>query len=321
MTLADVTNTPPPPAQETPSKVAVPEPPEVVDTPPVSSTPTFPPFSDEKGAPAAEPEPTPEPSAVPSPNALKEKLKALLSALEHEQGRKNAAFGVGNAAFAFAYFGGSSVANVASWAGLLYLLYGGVSSVFVGKAVARPPVTEEDLKPLIGRAIELANAVLSLHRNLFQCGEPKQALKGALVLYALTILSSRISTVLLLWMCFATAFAVPKALSAFETHITAAQTIVVEKSKQLNEVMEEKFPKKYAVPFAALAWLSYASYTTMALTLGVGCIGVQAWRESNPLAEAEVKELSSTAGAAIDKIKKGARRMSISAGDLFRPTA
>ena len=40
-------------------------------------------------------------------------------------------------------------------------------------------------------------------------------------------------------------------------------------------LQEEKFPKKYAVPFLALAWLSYASYTTLGLTIGVGCIGVQ----------------------------------------------
>ena len=75
------------------------------------------------------------------------------------------------------------------------------------------------------------------------------------------------------------------------------------------------------LPFVALFWVSYASYSTMALTLGVGSIGLQAWRESNPLAEADLNALSSTIDAGVDKIKKKARRLTISAKDMMRGKA
>lgn len=47
------------------------------------------------------------------------------------------------------------------------------------------------------------------------------------------------------------------------------------KAVDLNVLLEEKCPKKFLFPLLTLLWATFSSYTTLALTMAVGCIGVQ----------------------------------------------
>lgn len=254
-----------------------------------------------------------------SPRILRAKLSALGEKLTQTDSHPHShyAFAAGQLAFAFAAFSDVSLLNLSAWGGLVYLLCGGIASALGKTGKAGEAISVTDLEPALRRLVAVLNEAISFHRAVFLCAEPKKALKGAAALYALSLLSARLPAIALLWAAFTLAFALPQLLSHFEPQLAQAKAKAVEKAVEANALLEDKFPKKYAVPVATLLFATYSSYSTMALTLGVGCIGVQAWREANPLAEADFKELSSNADAAFDKIKKKARRLTISAKDMM----
>ena len=314
-------------AVDAPVKSPLVPPPPPPLTPSVAGTP----FNADDLAPDTPVAQAPEPLAAPStmaseqgllsPRLLRAKLAAVgqqLLQAQEEAPHSHFILAGGQVAFALAAFTDVPMLNLSAWGGLLYLLGGGVASALGKQGSARVPVTEADLRPQLEQLVALMNRAMQLHHAIFRCSEPRQALKCAAALYALTILSARLPAILLAWAAFTLSFVVPKFAMHFEPQLAAAKATVVAKMIDINGRLEEKCPKKYALPVLALLWITYSSYSTMALTLGVGCIGVQAWHASDPLASAEFKELSAKSAAGFDQIKKRARRLTISAKDMMR---
>ena len=230
--LSDVTNMPSPAKQK---------------PPPPPDAPTVTEAADLISAP--EPSPNSEAEKEPTPQAISAQLKCMTEKMmQHEHRVSISIFVCGHVLFATIYFGSFSFANVAAWIGLLYLLGGGVASM-VGKreslAVSQQEITEADLKPFVDWLLDTSNAALRLHYNLFRCGAPKQALKGALALYSLTFLSGHLSTLALLWLGFNGAFVAPVCYSLFEQQMTAKKLVLLEKLHTLNALAEEHCPKKF----------------------------------------------------------------------------
>ncbi|KAL1508818.1 hypothetical protein AB1Y20_004913 [Prymnesium parvum] len=275
-----------------------------------------------------------------------EHLSALgVELLRSESSFAHYMFAGGQLAFAFTTLGDISLLRLLAWAALLYLLYGaranvepglfawgcpandffpdvgGVASTVRKPGNTQPPLTEADLQPYLAQVLFTLNQARELHRTVFQCADPKQALKGATVLYAIAILSSRLRAVHILWIAFTLAFTLPTLGRRFETKLEHAKAEALVKALEMNALLEQKCPKKYLCPVLALLWTTYSSYSTMALTIGIGCISIQAWRASDPFAEAELKGISSSADAAFVKIRKKAHRLSISAKDMVYGSA
>ena len=275
MTLTDVTNVQP--SNGTPTRLKSPfVPPPPSETPPAASTPVFQSFSEDDEPPTPAPAESEAPVAAEPVEISQTFKKTLAGAIQHEHSLEAGIFVAGHIAFGLVYLGSLSlVVNVAAWLGLLYLLCGGVASMAGHVKEPHALMTEEDLKTLTEHALGATNTALRLHHDLFRCGQPKQALKGAVGLYALAVLSAHLSMITLLWLSFTGSFVLPAGFSHFAPQLAKGQALLVERAHQMNALVELNCPKKYSVPFFTLAWLSYSSYTTMALTIGVGCIGVQ----------------------------------------------
>lgn len=67
----------------------------------------------------------------------------------------------------------------------------------------------------------------------------------------------------------------PLILASHISPILLHQALVSAKAVDLNVLLEEKCPKKFLFPLLTLLWATFSSYTTLALTMAVGCIGIQ----------------------------------------------
>ena len=218
---------------------------------PAKALPPFPPPTPDASAASPTLDTSPQRAdaqTVQSSSAFVQSSRAVLAFLRLEHPLSRTVCAGGQLAFCLGYVNDVSMLHVASNLGLAAVLGGGVASLFGRRWEAPPPLAPEALRALLPYAAALVNGFYRECNDILACRAPRKALVAAAALWLLSAVAARVPTLLLLWAAFTSAFVVPIAAPSLAPRLTVVREKTMKKMVDLNEVIEDKLPKKCAAP-------------------------------------------------------------------------
>lgn len=234
-----------------------------------------------------------------------------------------------NAAVATGMLFDLNLTNLAAWTLLGGVMKGFAVSVVSPSPAPPAPLSAEQLQPYVTQLVSAVNTARSTFSHVFNCTDPRLALRAALVLYAAALVSARVPVQALAWLAFNLAFALPALAKSSKlpavdgavqyakqkvdeglAHPKSQQLVQAWAQPQLKEVVASVRSPKAQFLGAALFWFMCLSWFNKVLSLSFGCLYLKSQGVITTNTEEQV-------GEAVDQLKKRARRMTISAGAML----